>query len=454
MLRPLPSKSRQRTDTSPGPGTPETEAEFGGENDAKDTRMGMDVRIPADVRRRRTVRRASMLIGGLLGLLAVVVYVAGEWRSVRVDGLELAAVKQQDLTLDLPIDARVIPDRTVYLDTVSGGRVAEVFVDQGATVGEGQAILRIENTDLELALIRQEGTYAEQLSNLTRARLELDRSQTDYREQIDELSFQLDEANTLLKKLQPYRGNAVPENDVVDLEREVEHLRNSIARTVAAKNTSLEHSEDNLSQLRQSLVRMESSLAVVRAEIDALTVVAPIDGQLSELLVEVGAVASAATRLGRIDRTENLRLSARVDEFYLHQIDAAVEGRATLEGRPVAVRMDKVFPQVENRQFEVELRFENPVAELLRLGQTVPVTLELGRQENAIVIPRGAYIEDTGGRWVFVVSPDGRKASRRDITAGRRTSQGIEVVSGLTANETVIVSSYAGLGSRKTISLR
>ncbi len=390
----------------------------------------------------------------LVGLVAVSLYAVAEWRSVNADGLMLAAVTQQDLTLDLPVDARVIPDKTVYLDTVSGGRVAEVFVDQGETVGAGQAILRIENTDLELALIRQEGTYAEQLSNLTRARLELDRSQTDYREQIDQLSFELSEANTLLEKLRPYRGNAVPEIDVVDLEREVEHLQNSIARTVAAKNTSLEHSEANLSQLRQSLTRMESSLAVVRAEIDALTVIAPIAGQLSELLVEVGAVASAATRLGRIDRTEDLKLSARVDEFYLNQIDRAVEGRATLEGRPVAVSLDKVFPQVENRQFEVELRFQNPVAELLRLGQTVPVMLELGRQENAIVIPRGAYIEDTGGRWVFVVSPDGRKASRRDITAGRRTSQGIEIVSGLRADETVIVSSYAGLGSRDTIRLR
>ena len=445
MLRPLPSKTRQQADAKPA---------SAGEKDAEDVRTGMDVRIPGEVLRRRTIRRVSMLAAVIFGAIVVVVYVVGEWRAVSVDRLQLAAVTQQDLTLDLPVDARVIPDRTVYLDTVSGGRVAEVFVDQGETVIEGQPILRIENTDLELALIRQEGTYAEQLSNLTRARLELDRSQTDYREQIDQLSFELNESNTLLEKLRPYRGNAVPEIDVVDLEREVEHLRNSIARTVAAKNTSREHSEANLSQLRQSLVRMESSLTVVRAEIDALTVIAPIDGQLSELLVEVGAVAPAATRLGRVDRTEDLKLSARVDEFYLNQIDAAVEGRATLEGRPVTVSLDKVFPQVENRQFEVELRFQNPVAELLRLGQTVPVTLELGRQENAIVIPRGAYIEDTGGRWVFVVSPDGRKASRRDITAGRRTSQGIEVVSGLRANEMVIVSSYAGLGSRDTISLR
>jgi len=445
MLRPLPSKMRQYAAVTP---------ESASEKDAEEAPTGMDTRVPGGVRRRRAIRRLSILVAVVLGAVVVVLYAAGEWRAVSVDRLQLAAVTQQDLTLDLPVDARVIPDRTVYLDTVSGGRVAEVFVDQGETVSEGQTILRIENTDLELALIRQEGTYAEQLSNLTRARLELDRSQTDYREQIDELSFELNEASTLLEKLRPYRGNAVPEIDVVDLEREVEHLRNSIARTVAAKNTSLEHSEANLAQLRQSLVRMESSLAVVRAELDALTVIAPIDGQLSELLVEVGAVAPSATRLGRVDRTEDLKLSARVDEFYLNQIDTAVEGRATLEGRPVTVSLDKVFPQVQNRQFEVELRFQNPVAEPLRLGQTVPVTLELGRQENAIVIPRGAYIEDTGGRWVFVVSPDRRKASRRDITAGRRTSQGIEVVSGLRANETVIVSSYAGLSSRDTISLR
>ena len=454
MLKPLPSKTRQQAEASTSPGASVSAAQSAGEEAAEDARTGMDTRISADARRRRAIRRVSLPAAALLGGIVVVLYAAGEWRAVSVDRLQLAAVTQQDLTLDLPVDARVIPDRTVYLDTVSGGRVAEVFVDQGETVNEGEAILRIENTDLELALIRQEGSYAEQLSNLTRARLELDRSQTDYREQIDELSFQLDEANTLLEKLRPYRGNAVPEIDVVDLEREVEHLRNSIARTVAAKNTSLEHSEANLAQLRQSLLRMESGLAVVRAELDALTVIAPIDGQLSELLVEVGAVASAATRLGRIDRTEDLRLSARVDEFYLNQIDATVKGRAILEGRPVAVALDKMFPQVENRQFELELRFDDPVAGLLRLGQTVPVTLELGRQENAIVIPRGAYIEDTGGRWVFVVSPDGRKASRRDITAGRRTSQGIEVVSGLRANETVIVSSYAGLGSRDTISLR
>jgi len=117
------------------------------------------------------------------------------------------------------------------------------------------------------------------------------------------------------------------------------------------------------------------------------------------------------------------------------------------------MRVNKIYPQVRNGVFEIDLQFLGPEPADLQRGQTVQARLTLGAPAQARLLPAGAFYNDSGGSWVFVVSPDGRSAVRRQVRLGRRNSDFIEVLDGLDPGERVITSSYTGFAERDRLSL-
>lgn len=132
-----------------------------------------------------------------------------------------------------------------------------------------------------------------------------------------------------------------------------------------------------------------------------------------------------------------------IDEFYLGRVDLEQVATARHQGRDLQLSVAKIYPQVNNGQFEVDMVFDAQ-PEGLRRGQTLQVKLELGDNTDALLIPNGSFYQETGGNWIFVVSPDGSEAVKRPVRMGRRNTDYIEILEGLEPGERVVTSPYTG----------
>ena len=175
---------------------------------------------------------------------------------------------------------------------------------------------------------------------------------------------------------------------------------------------------------------------------DALNVRAPVAGKLTAFDLEVGQALSRGVNIGQIDDPESFKVTANIDEFYLSRVDIEQTASLSVAGEDFNLRVRKIYPQVTNGTFEVDLVFVDTEPDSIRRGQTLQLNLQLGSPSDSLLIPNGAFYQDTGGNWVFVVTVDGARAVKRNVRLGRRNLKFIEVLDGLEAGERVITSPY------------
>ena len=223
--------------------------------------------------------------------------------------------------------------------------------------------------------------------------------------------------------------------------------------TLESQSTDARMQETQLEFLQKSSTQMEGNLSLSRKNLDALNVRAPVDGKLSGLDVEVGQSIQRGGRLGQIDDPESFKLRVDVDEFYLNRVDIGQPARFEHSGEQYTLTVSKIYPQVINGQFELDLLFDDKEPDDIRRGQTLQATLTLGDSSSALIIPNGAFFQDTGGNWMFVVDASGTQAIRRNVKLGRRNSKHIEVLEGLEPDELVITSPYSSFKDMDRLTL-
>jgi HlyD family secretion protein len=223
-------------------------------------------------------------------------------------------------------------------------------------------------------------------------------------------------------------------------------LRRSVSQSEALQTSQLQ-------QLRAAAASLNSSMGIARSTLGQLNVRAPVTGQLSGFEVQLGQAVQQGERLGQVDSAGADKLQADVDEFYLGRVSIGQRATADVNGRTYRLKVSKVYPQVRNGQFQVDLVFDGPEPRDMQRGQTVQAKLTVGDSSRALLIPNGAFFEDTGGKWVFVVDRSGRSATRREVQLGRRNADFVEVLGGLKPGERVITSSYSGLTDKNHLTI-
>lgn len=405
---------------------------------------GMDRKIE---RKSWPPKRIAMIGGGVLGLIALIwlalSFEGGRTYRVGADRVTVATVTQGTFEDFIPVRGRIAPLSTVYLETIEGGRVEKVLVEDGATVTAGQPLIELSNATLQLDVISREAQIAEQVNNLqttellyeqTQLQYERDLSTADY--DIIRLKRDLDRKRALLKTGAVSRATY----DTIKDEYDYQVGRRDIIAKARDKEQELRKAQSI--QLGETVTRLRSNLEIARRNLDALTVRAPIDGQLTALDAEIGQSKDRGSRLGQIDSIDAYKITADVDEFYVSRVDVGQAASFTIGGQKVEAAIAKVYPQIRDGRFQVDLKIEGSLPAGLRRGQTVDLRLELGGAAPALLIANGPFYQDTGGNWVFVLNEDGTAATRRDIRLGRRNPQYIEVLDGLQPGEQVITSSY------------
>ena len=405
--------------------------------------QGMDRRIE----KKTPIGRKLMYVGaGALALLfawwLVSTLLGGRSLSINSERIAVSDVTVGTFEDFVPLRGRLVPRSTVYLDAVEGGRVDSVLVEDGTVVAAGDPIVVLSNTNLQLEVLGREASVTEQLNFMRTLELQLEQNRLSHKRNLVEIDYQVTRLTRSIGRQQELAAkDLVSQSTIDELQDELEYFENRREVTLESQATDARLQEEQLSQLRTAGSQLETSLALARKNLDDLNVRAPVAGKLSGFNVEVGESIVRGGRLGQIDDPDTYKINVRIDEFYLGRVDIGQTAVATHDGRDLDMRIAKIYPQVNEGQFEVDMMFdEEPVG--LRRGQTLQLRLTLGDNSDALLIPNGSFYQETGGNWVFVVSPSGADAVKRPVRLGRRNTDFIEVLDGLEPGEQVITSPY------------
>ncbi|MFT7286514.1 MAG: HlyD family secretion protein, partial [Halieaceae bacterium] len=341
---------------------------------------GMDRKI--EVRRRPLLRIGGFAVVAIAALVLVWVALSpGAGRSLKVDGnrITISPVTLGTFEDFIPIRGSVTPRRTVFLDSIEGGRVDERLVEDGAMVQEGQILAVLSNTSLQLDVTRNEAMATEQLNNMRTIELQLEQNRLDHKRNLVEIDYQIKRLGRLVQRQEGLASRGlVVQSQLDDGRDELEYFQNRRTVTLESQAADARLQETQLVFLRESTEQLQRNVAFARSNLDALKVRAPVAGKLSGFDIEVGQSISRGGRLGQIDDPDNFKLSASIDEFYLGRIQ--IEQPASFEKNAVSYEMtiSKIYPQVNNGQFEVDLLFDKSQPEEIRRGQTIQLKLTLG----------------------------------------------------------------------------
>jgi len=399
----------------------------------------------------------------LLTVGAVAVLVAGLYlwdttngRTFSLQGSRVVVSPVVQGTFDdfIPIRGRVTPRKTVYLDMIEGGQVERRYVEDGALVEAGDLIVTLNNTSLQLDVTRNEAMVTEQLNNMRTIELQLEQNRLQHKRNLVEMDYQIKRLARQIERLSSLdtAGLAI-KSQLEDAQDELEYFTNRREVTLESQATDARLQETQLQFLKKSATQLEDNLVLARKNLDALNVRAPVTGKLSGLDVEVGQSIQRGGRLGQIDDPDSFKLRVEIDEFYLNRVDIGQAAHFNQGSDRFDLTVNKIYPQVNNGQFELDLLFTDSEPDDIRRGQTLQATLTLGDSNTALIIPNGAFFQDTGGNWMFVVDEAGSQAVRRNVRLGRRNSRYIEVLEGLEAGESVITSPYSSFKEMDRLTL-
>lgn len=406
---------------------------------------GMDRKV---VKKKNHWKSAGIIVAVLvvvvLGWMLIDDASGGRTFRVNESRIVISTVSEGTFEDFIPVRGRVTPLKTVFLDAIEGGRVERILVEDGAMLKKGDLIVELSNSNLQVSFTANETRVTEQLNNMRSQELQLEQNRLAHKRNLVDFNYQI---KTLTRKVERERElvktNAIPMRQLEDSEDDLEYNINRRELTLESQATDARLQESQLKFLRAAAIRLEESLVVARRNLDALNVRAPVDGKLSGFNVEIGENIPRGNRLGQIDDPDNYKLTANIDEFYLGRVDIGQEAVFERDGTSYRMTIAKIYPQVTNGQFEVDFVFVDGQPADIRRGQTLQTRLTLGDATMAALIPNGAFYQDTGGNWVFVVTADGSQAVKRTVRLGRRNSRFIEVLEGLEIGERVVTSPYS-----------
>lgn len=409
-------------------------------------------------KKRWSFKRIALLGGAVLivGLMASG-YLLGSGKSrvkVEFSNLVIADIRKGPFQEFIPVNGVVMPITSIYLDAAEGGRLEEKFVEDGAFLKKGEAILRLSNTDLELSLANQETAVFNLLTQMQISRNAAQQNTIGKLNQMADVESSWEEAERtylLNKKLFDQKMIAAQEFKQSQIAYNYQVKKKKLTAQILKQDSTLTKQE--LYQSAQSFQRTQNALAVMRKKVEDLTVRAPVSGQLTSLDAEIGQNKNKGERLGQIDVISGFKVRAEIDEHYISRIFPGLKAEFSFNNKKTMLKVKKIFTQVLQGKFQVDLEFVGETPEGIRRGQNLQVRLALSDATNALLLPRGGFYQKTGGNWIFKLSKDGKTAQRTDLRIGRQNPEFYELKSGLVSGDRVIISGYEAYGEMQELVL-
>ena len=344
---------------------------------------------------------------------------------------------------NIPINGTVLPIKTVFVDAIEGGQIKEVYLEGGEMVKKGDMILKLSNPSLELSYMTLETQLLEQMNNLRNTRITMEENGLNLKEQILRIDADLIDQEIAHRRNEAlFKDSVISEADYLVTKNAYEYsLRRRDLIHLRIQKDSLLRSQQ-IGQVESSLALGQRNLSAISASLEYLTLRAPIAGQMSSVRVEIGETVSQGQNLGQIDVLDGFKVRARIDEHYISRVSPGLKGGFAFSGAQYELIIRKVYPEVVNGAFEVDMEFASEVPEGIKRNQNLQIRLALTEEKEALLIPRGGFFQKTGGNWIYVVDENSGVAYKRAIRIGNQSDRHYEVLEGLDPGEVVVTSSY------------
>ena len=400
-------------------------------------------------------RKAIPFWGGALLLVFIGwLVLRDDAKKLRVGGndLTVSEVRRGEFNDYIRVSGRVVPMTTVQLSPLEGGVVQEIVTEEGSHVREGDVILVLSNESLDMQILNAEADLAEKENILRNTLISMEQQKLTLQQEMLHLRMEVRrKKRTYDSQKALYQDNLIAKEAFLQAEEDYQLAQDRLTLVEnRAKQDSLYRSVE-IRQMRESLENMRLNMQMIRKRKDNLTIKAPIDGELGLVDVVLGQSVAMGSKVGQINNQDNYKIEALIDEHYIDRVTAGLEATVERQDGKHNVLIRKVYPEVRDGKFKADFKFSGEQPANIRNGQTFYLNLQLGQPVEAILIPRGAFYQTTGGKWIYVLSSDGTKAVKREIRIGRQNPQYYEVLEGLEPGERVITSSYDRFGEAEEL---
>ena len=398
-------------------------------------------------------KRILTIVGitALVALIVSVTYVGITGKSkynASIDRITISEIKKGPFSEFIPVNGTVLPQITFYIDAVQGGTVQAKYVEDGAKLKKGDPIMKLANTDVELSLANAE-------NNVYNVQTQMQISQNNARQNTVNKLQTMADAESAYREAEPifnldkklYTQKAIGAQEYQQAENTYNYTlrKRNLAREILRQDSIMTKEQDV--QSKEQYRQMKNSLELMRKEVTDLTVVAPIDGQLTQLDAEIGQNKNKGEHLAQIDGFTGIKVRANVDEHYISRVVPGMTAYYPTDDKNYKMVVKKVFTSVgTGGTFQVDMMFVGDTPPGLRKGQTLQIRLVFSDEAPAILLPKGGFFQQTGGNWIFKVSEDGKTAYKVDIQVNRQNPDYYEVIKGLKPGDKVITSSYETYG--------
>ena len=404
-------------------------------------------------------KKRILTIAGIVAVIALIgasyYYTSGNSKlNVDTERITISEIKKGTFQEFIPVNGVVLPLTTIYLDAVEGGRVEQKYVDDGAMMKKGEPILRLSNTDIQLGLVTQQTNVYNLLTQMQISKNAAQQNTVGKLNQMTDVESQLKEAERIYKlDKHLFDEKAIGAQEYQQAENNYNYLLQKKKLTDKILEQDSVSNLQQVTQARQSFEGSQNALNVMRQKVGDLIVRAPIDGQLTSLDAEIGQSKNKGERLGQIDVLSGFKVRVDIDEHYISRIFIGLSGDFDFADKTYKLVIKKVFTQVTNGRFQVDMEFVGEVPKGIRRGQTLQIRLALSDETQAILLAKGGFYQQTGGNWIFKVNESGKAAYKVDIQLGRQNPDYYEVLQGLKPGDKVVTSSYENYGTMQELVL-
>jgi len=397
----------------------------------------------------KTYRPYAFVTIAVMIIVSAMVLSAKGGDTLKIDNrrIGISTVEKGDFQEFIAFSGSVVPIKTYYLDAIEGGRVESRYIEAGTFVEKGDKIISLANTNLLLDIMYREAELFQQSNNLRNTKLAMQQNRLNIQSQILDLDYQILQSKRVFDRNAKLSDKAMISNEAYESSRDdYQYLIKKRMLTLQSFEQDSIYREVQVEQLESGLQRMQDNMGIVRQNLDNLVITAPVSGQLTSLNAEIGEAKVRGERLGQIDILDGFKIIAPVDEHFITRVQLNQPAHFSIGSKAYSVHLNKIYPEVVNGQFRIELGFDEVEPEDIRRGQTIHMRLELGNSSQAILLRRGGFYQETGGQWVYVLDEGGASASKRKVKLGRQNQDVYEVLEGLEPGDKVITSSYRQFG--------
>ena len=414
----------------------------------------------------RVIEKKKWTTGKLLAIGAIVLFLVllvwmlvfrDKRSSLYIDRnqVSIAVVEKGKFQEFIPVDGVVFPRNTIYIDAVQGGIVEAVFVEDGAILKKGDPILKLANANMELSYMDQETRMYDAINNLSNTRVSLEQLRYTRQKEIIQLQYEIDKIKTdFRRKEQFYTDKLISLKEFEDAKRDFDFSLKQLEITLKLRRLDSISGVTQSNQINSSMQRMDNNLSLLKRNMDNMTLKSPADGKLSSFIVEIGETKTAGEHLGQIDMMDGFKLRANIDERYISRVFTGQKAEFDLQGKVYSLEISKIYTDVANGSFQVDLLFDGPEPDDIKRGQTVQLRVQFSGANDALIVRRGGFFQETGGNWIYVIDPSNKYAVKRSIKIGRQNTNNYELLEGLDAGEQVIISSYDSFGGKEKLIFR